>query len=397
MRLPESPLVKELTHLSPSLYEAARLCNARAAWAAFGARDRVPQSPQALLGTCLHAVVEEAHHGRFASTDNEGRRGNAQAAFDRKAKELHQAAHPLIRIKFPIPERIPYYYLFRERAAVLALGSAGRTRDEPPPMGARRGAAAPPGPLVEITLRSQDGLLFGRPDYLDPAAGEVVDYKTGSGPDDDPDGLRDGEARQLRLYVHLANERGINLRRGVVVRADGRRIPLEITEADATAEGQLARTALVAFNAKAPRGFQALATPSPDACRYCPCIPFCEAFWEAGTPTWRDASGTHVEGTVSAISKAVVQDTALMTLELAVTRGSLASPVAVVQQVPEAWVCADGAPPSNVGDVIRVVNGRLADDDGQTALIRADRVTTALWSVEAAAHEFRSSDSTGHD
>ena len=37
-----------------------------------------------------------------------------------------------------------------------------------------------------------------------------------------------------------------------------------------------------------------------------------------------------------------------------------------------------------VGDVVRVVNGRLADTASETALIRPDRLTTAVWIVRTA-------------
>lgn len=387
MRIPEQPGIKELKHLSASLYEAARVCKARAAWIAFGDRGSVPAHPRALLGTCVHAVLEEAHCGRLPPGDEEFRRAAARDAFDRKAKELYAAAHPLIRVKFPSPERIPYYYLFRERAAVLALATVAR----PNPGVATAGsggadASGLPGALAETTLRSRDGLLLGRPDYVDAAAGEVVDYKTGTGPDDDPEGLRDSEARQLRFYIHLARERGLELCRGVVVRVDGRRVALDVAEDEAAAEAQRARETLSAFNAKASAAdFKALAEPSPHACCYCPCIPFCEAFWEAATPAWLDQCGTHVEGTVAAVNRAVVQKTALITLELAAERGTVARGPAVVQQLPEKWACVDGASPPEVGDVLRVVNCRLTDDSGEATLIRPDRLTTAVWTFGSAA------------
>ena len=191
----------------------------------------------------------------------------------------------------------------------------------------------------------------------------------------------DSEARQLRLHVHLARELGLDLQKGVVVRADGRRVVLDIADADAVAEGQRAREELRAFNAEAAEGFKRLAEPSPEACRYCPCIPFCEAFWEKATAVWADQCGLHLEGTVSGVSRAVVQNTPLITLELAVARGTTAPGAAVVQQLPEKWACADGVPPPEAGDVVRVVDARLADDADDVAVIRPDRLTTALWTV----------------
>ncbi len=385
MRVPEQPAVKELKHLSPSLYEAVLACKARAAWIAFGDREAVPQHPTALLGTCVHAVVENAHSGGLPSGNHESRRAAAREIFDRKAKELYDRAHQLVHAKFVAPERIPYYYLFRERAALLALEAAARPHiARPAAADTAQGAQPSPAALVERKLSSRDGLLVGRPDYVDAGAGEVIDYKTGAGPEDDPTGLLDSEARQLRLYVHLAHELGLELKKGAVVRADGRRVELGVSDADAAAEGQRAREALRSFNAEAAEGFKRLAEPSPESCRYCPCIPFCEAFWEKATAAWADQCGTQVEGTVSSVSRAVVQNAALITLGLGVTRGTTAVGAAVVQQLPEKWACADATPPPEPGDVVRVVHCRLADGAGDVAVIRPDRLTTALWTVRRA-------------
>ncbi len=385
MRIPGQPAVKELKHLSPSLYEVVLACKARAAWVAFGEREAVPQHPTALLGTCVHAVVEDAHNGGLSRGAHESRPAEPREIFDRKARELYERAHPLIRAKFAAPERVPYYHLFRERAALVATEAAAHRQTTRPGAGvASQGAQAERTGLVETTLRSRDGLLLGRPDYLDVSAGVVVDYKTGAGPDGDPAGLRSSEARQLRLYVHLANEAGLALNKGAVVRSNGRRVELDVSEADAVAEGQRAREALRAFNARAAEGFEHLAEPSPDSCRYCPCIPFCKPFWEKATADWADQCGTHVEGTISSVSRATVQNTALITFEMAVTRGTTAPRPTVVQQLPETWACADGTPPPEAGDIVRVTNGRLGEDTEGAAVIRPDRVTTALWTVRRA-------------
>lgn len=381
MHIPEPPIVGELQYLSPSLYEATQSCKARAAWTAFGSHDDVPQHPQALLGTCVHSVVKDAHNGRLPP-GGESRQVAAREAFDRRAQELYEGSHPLLRVKFPTQERIPYYNLFRERAALLARVAPVRPyASHRPPAEPRPGSQRLHSDMFETTLRSRDGLLIGRPDFIDVSAGEVVDYKTGAGPEEDPDGLRDAEVRQLRLYVYLAREVGINLRKGSVVRADGRRVSLEITEEDAAAEGQRAREALHAFNAEAVRGFAALATPSQTACRYCPCIPFCEAFWKSADATWADQCGTHIEGAVSGMSRAVMQNTALITIELTVARGTAAPGAAVVQQLPEKWACADSAPLPIVYDVIRVVNCRLADAANGLTVFLPDRLTTAVWTA----------------
>ena len=352
---------------------------------AFGESEAVPQHPRALLGTCLHSVVADAHNGRLASGDHESRRSAARELFDRKARDLYAVAHPLVRAKFAAPERIPFYYLFRERAVLLAL--AARARGDiahAAPAAFAVGAQPKWAVLVETRLTSRDGLLVGRPDYVDSAAGEIVDYKTGAGPEEDPDGLLDSEARQLRFYVHLARELGLEFDKGAVVRSDGRRVELGVSAADAADEGQRAREALRAFNAAASETFNRIAEPAPESCRYCPCIPFCESFWEKATVDWADQCGTHIEGTVSSVSRVVMQNTALITLDLAVTRGTTAPGPAVVQQLPEGWASGDGTPAPEAGDVVRVVNCRLANEAEAVTLIRPDRLTTALWTVSRA-------------
>jgi hypothetical protein len=81
----------------------------------------------------------------------------------------------------------------------------------------------------------------------------------------------------------------------------------------------------------------------------------------------------------------VVQGVALLTLKMTVERGTAARGRAVVQQVPEAWTTADGGPAPAPGDLLRLVNCRLSDTAGPEALLRADRLATALWTVASEA------------
>jgi len=383
MRIPEQPDVRELKHLSASLYEALLVCEARAAWLAFGDRQMVPQHPKALLGTCVHAVLERGYNGALSGSEDEIRAA-AREAFDQKAKELYDRAHPLVRAKFTAPERIPYYYLFRERAALLALETT------PPMAAAGRGLVSgsdvhrPPALLIETTLRSRDGLLVGRPDHVDTAAGEVVDFKTGTSADDGASEISDSEARQLRFYVHLGRDAGLALTRAAIIRGDGSRLKLDVPEADATAEGEKARDVLRSFNARVDDGFQQLAEPSPEACRHCPCVPFCEPFWRNVDPAWIDLSSTCLEGTISQVHTATVQGTELLTVDVAVSRGNIAPGIATLQQLPLTWACGDGSPIPEAGDVIRIVGARVSDTPEGPTLILPDRIATTFWTVRRA-------------
>jgi hypothetical protein len=381
MRVPDAPGVTPLQHLSPSVYEALFRCRALAAWAAFGDRGTLPQHPKAFLGVCLHGVVEDAHNGRLAGSDGEGRPAAARNLFDERARFLYDHAHPLIRVKFSSPERLPYYNLFRERAALEAAASAERIE-----RGVPSANATQPAPelrlYAEKKLLSRDGLLVGRPDLIDAVAQEVVDYKTGAPQDEAVDAVSEAEARQLRLYVHLAQDNGLPVSRAVVARPDGRCASIDVSREEANAEGRRARDLLAKYNSGAGVAFSEAAQPSPESCRFCPCIPLCEAFWRAASPTWEDQCGVQLEGHVAAVEESTVQGMKLMTLRVQVQRGTVAAGEAFVEQIPEAWTTADGSNPPREGAVVRIVHARRAGDD-VPPVIRVDRTATSVWTGAA--------------
>ncbi len=381
MRVPRAPGVAPLQQLSPSIYEALLLCKARAAWAAHGDRSAVPQHPKALLGVCLHSVVEDAHNGRLAGLDGEALLTVARELFERRARSLYEQAHPLVRAKFSSPERLPYFNLYRERATLEAVATAKRLERVAPVVDAPETA-----PLVrlqaETKLVSSDGLLVGRPDLIDIAAQEVVDYKTGAVPDEAVDAVSAAEAQQLRLYVHLALDNSIPVSRAVIARADGRRASIDVSKEEAEAEGRRARELLAEYNSSAGEAFEKAARPSPENCSFCPCIPFCEAFWRTASPAWAEQCGVHLEGPVSAVEESTIQGMKLMTLRVEVQRGTVDAGDTFVEQIPEVWATADGADPPCEGNVVRVVHGRLAAD-APPQVIRVDRTATSVWTAAA--------------
>ena len=381
MRLPPAPDIKPLKQLSPSVYEALIRCKGRAAWVAHGDRSVLPQHPKALLGTCLHSVVEEAHKGGLASApDEQTRLSLARELFDRRARALYENAHPLVRAKFGAPDRIPYYNIYRERAALEAIASARRIDHA-----AATGALQPTNLLhlhAERRLVSRDGLLLGRPDLIDAAAQEVVDYKTGASLDEAVGAVSPAEARQLRLYVHLALDNGIPVSRAVIARADGRRAVIDVSKEEAEAEGRRARELLAEYNNAAGSSFDNAARPSPENCCFCPCIPFCDAFWRAASSAWGEQCGVHLEGRVRSVEQSTMQGIKLMTLGVEAGRGTVSAGDTFVEQIPEAWITADGAAVPREGDTVRVVHGRLA---GETPpqVVRVDRTATSLWTAAA--------------
>lgn len=380
MQIPQQPELKPLRQLSPSVYEALLRCKSRAAWAAYGGRGVVPQHPKALLGMCLHKVVEEAHAGAIDSTlDTQARLAVARDLFDRYAKSLYEQAHPLVRAKFSAFNRLPYYNLYRERAALEALVSVDR-------VGQAAAVANVPQPADSLRLHaerrlvSSDGLLVGRPDLIDVAAHEVVDYKTGAPLDEGADAVSPSEARQLRLYVHLALDSGIQVSRAVIARADGRRAAIGVSKEDADAEGRRARELLAEYNDAAGGSFDTAASPSMENCCLCPCIPFCNAFWQAASPAWKEQCGVHLEGRVRSVEQATMQGMNLMTLRVETVRGTVGAGDTFVEQIPEAWIAADGADVPREGDTVRIVHGRLTGDV-LPPVVRVDRTATSVWTA----------------
>lgn len=382
MRTPHTPTVSRFKQLSPSIYEAALHCKARAVWMVHGDRQSVPYHPKALLGICLHGVVEDAHNGKLNGLGGSGLLEAARALFDQRASALYERVHPLLRAKFSSPPKIPYYHLYRERAAAEAAVIGGRVSGSPQITSA---GAAPSAPQqqVEEKLTSKDGLLVGRPDFIDRQAAEVVDYKTGAAPEEAPDGVSEAEARQLRLYVHLAHENGLAVSRAVVARADGRRALMNISNADASKEGQQAREVLMELNNAAGKTFEEVATPSVNACSQCSCIAFCEPFWRTAAADWMERIGLHLEGRVTTVEESTVQGIELVTVHLEVQRGTLSSSHASIEHIPKTWLTVDGSPVPHESEVVRIIFGRLTGA-GEPAVIRVDRAATSIWTVAPA-------------
>ena len=374
MLVPTPPIIQKIKRISPTLYDAAMKCMARAAWLAGGDRKLLPAHPRALLGISVHAVLERARTGGIAAGSDDARRADAESLFDQKMRELFAASHPLLHAKFDGPDRLPFYNLFRARAAQMAVdATVGSQRSGQPVLRAATG-----GVTVEAALVSKDGRVAGRADVLDAANATVVDYKTGVAANSGA--VTDSEARQLRLYAHLANENGIAITRGVIERADRTRAEVHISPQQAAEEGRRARGVLDSYNQHAGEPFHRAASPSPDACRFCPCIPFCEAFWKSGELGWSGQCGTHVEGVVESVEGA-----ALVSINLNVTRGTAVRGAAVVTRLSRDWLTVSGGALPEPQQTVRVTDAAYVEESGAPAVFRADRITTVVWMLPSEA------------
>jgi hypothetical protein len=281
-----------------------------------------------------------------------------------------------LRVKFDSPDRLPFYYLLEARAAQMAVELAcGLTQQRTP--AAERGRPPPRRNTAEATLTSADRRVTGRLDFLDQANKRVVDYKFGvSG---ETEQISESEARQLKLYAFLAAENGIAIDAGVIERGDRTRLQLPISHDDAVEEGRRAEDALDSFNTLAGSKFEDVASPSRENCRFCPCIPFCEAFWSRSDPEWSPECGIHIEGVVASVD----EGEELLSIHLQVTRGTGRQGDAVVTRLSKDWLVFDGSQVPPDGHTIRITDATYVADSANPAVFRADRLATAVWTIPA--------------
>ncbi len=391
MDLPPLPSLRPLDSISPSFYNSALVCKAKAAWQRFGNRDLMPVSTGAILGSCFHTIMEMGNRGRLGQGSAASEQ--AKTAFDEAARRLFSAAHPLVRLKFSSAEKIPFYFQRRARAVALAVqasaaisarGLAVPSQSGVTPQTSVRSAST----IVEQRLQSQDGTIAGRLDLLDRDNAKVTDYKSEHAPKDAISGLTEPEIHQLRLYAYLARENGHTPTHAAIVRGDGSEAQIEVSADNANQEAQLAKTLREEFNQAVAAGhsFVDLAIPSSANCHGCPCIPFCEPFWNAALPDWEPACGTNAEGEIIECRDAHMPGTALKTISIDCRHGSAPRGTLTVEQIPLQWLCLGSTVPT-VGSNIRIVLAARPAGDPPKMVLRVDRKkSTTIWNAPAHAN-----------
>lgn len=385
MHLPLPPSPQPIQAISPSLYEAMRHCRARAVWARFGPRQVIPDVPNAVLGTSFHRVMEAAAERRLPPHSQVEARG----LFDAEAQRIFEGAHPLLRNKYPTKAHLPNYFLQRERVALAALRLSSSIPPVPPGVAAPASQPASPawaGSPAEQLLSSQDGQLRGKIDFLNVAAHEVVDYKAGIVFQGSASEVSDRERRQLSFYAYLAQERGVMVQKGTIIRSNGQAASIQISPQDALSVAQDARNTLAEYNRAVGSGstFHDLGQPSKEACWFCPCIPFCEKFWEFRKPDWAEFQGFgwHLQGLISQASESDLQGLRVLTMTLSNCTGtSIPDGAAVtIEQIPIPWITPNPETAPNQGQVVRVVHARRPDE-ANSQLFRADKALSTVWQL----------------
>lgn len=374
MKIPDAPQIDRLPSISPTLFESARVCMARAAYQRFSDRSAILPHPSQLLGIVYHQLMEDATFGRIRGDGIAERVRAGRALFDAAMERLYASSHPLLRAKFQSAVDLPHYALFRERASQKGAAIAAEFAEDE---GAGSSLSLPRDGRVESELFSRDGQVRGRPDLVLSSQRSVVDYKAGSATGVDADGLKDSEKRQLLLYGYLLAENGIVVDKGIIERGNGLVAQLAISVEASELVADAARTALAEFNEVVPMGLEALATPSSLACAGCNAKPQCGAFWKAAREDWADEVGIHAEGLVTDINTTSLNGVEVATMRLEIEAGTVRRGSGAIEQVPVIWMLIGAMAPPASGDRLRIVDAKLAIAD--PVVLRADKTMTAVW------------------
>jgi hypothetical protein len=103
-------------------------------------------------------------------------------------------------------------------------------------------------------------------------------------------------------------------------------VPVDVDPAEAEAIADHVRGAFDRYSDAVAQGdVAAIATPSAEACRFCPFSTHCDAFWQAAVDSWADAGVASASGEVIAITSS----NGFATLSLESRAGTLHGHVAV--------------------------------------------------------------------
>jgi RecB family exonuclease len=268
--------------------------------------------PKAWLGTAYHAVLEGAASSGGAAA--------YEAAWLDAINEQHDRAgqHPLDQ-RFGPPERWPGYHLIRAMALLRAQEVGSRSSST-----GRAGASEGGEVAREQWLSGAGGRLVGRPDLVRGDA--VIDYKTGDIHErGDSSAAKASYVRQLQIYAFLVNERtGRWPARGVLLPMEGPPLEVELEPAACERAAAEAVSLLDQYNRKIEAGVSStsFASPSPDACRWCPYQVLCPAFWTAAAESWSDQIGAAAIGGPASAAPRPIHGGAALALSVTADEGT---------------------------------------------------------------------------
>jgi hypothetical protein len=285
---------------SPTLAETMHHCLLRAGFSRCTQLEPfLLGNTKAWLGTAYHKVMEKLPSIMGAGGDPIA---NADAVWNQEIARLEQEAgsHPLNARFGPAVSWKGYFLVqatLRLRIAEAVQGSsAGLPGASSSPVPARR----------EVEITASQGKVRGKIDMI--RGGDLIDYKTGSVLEEDEIGgasvVKPAYVRQLRIYAWLVHSStGKWVKRGLLYPLAGGPVEVPIDPVECEKEAADAVALLDAYNAAiaAATSTTAMASPSPEVCRWCPFKPFCPAFWSAVNPSWSgQLDGEAIRGVVTA-------------------------------------------------------------------------------------------------
>ena len=307
--LPQELFVGTLERVSPSRFLSLKRCALQAIWSRLH-EPLLPKWPAARLGTVAHQLIEEVGYGKHGAG-----REDLEQAWETlvEAQEREMKDSWLERNLVPLSESARDYHVRKYRALDRAFEAAQFFEEADITDSSGSGGR-------ERWVQSKDGKAGGKIDLVAETDRGIVlrDYKTGqvfeNGSVDDPAGeqVKEDYQIQLKLYAALSHEQhgqwpvALEV---VPVGGSPHRIPftpddcedllreavklLEETNqqvSEAQAEG-MSHAALL----------RRLASPTPEACKFCAFRPACPAYWKEREHTGRSNWPSDVAGKVTSL------------------------------------------------------------------------------------------------
>jgi RecB family exonuclease len=377
MTAPVSLPLLPLQRISPSRFTALKECALREIWRATKQPALLPSSPAAQLGTVIHQLLAEAGSGRLAD--------GATAELEQRWSELVQAVEaslqqsPLEKSLLPLQRTVPDFEVRRRRAWRKAAELA-QTATTPVRTGGKSRFA------FEVWVETADGSVGGAIDHvLETAGGAVLrDYKSGQLLQPaEPHGkatLKEEYQTQLKLYAALFHARFGRwpVRLEIMpLQGDAHAVELSPSEcsellAEATRMRQQINAAILRNSAT---GFEALAAPSPKACRYCSFRPACPAYHQTRQQQLDQSWPQDLWGRVTQINQLGNER-----FSMRLTAASHLSSLVQIRSLTPDFARYPGLRNLKAEDAIAVYNLRKSDS---TAAF-AETVTTALYPLAVA-------------
>jgi hypothetical protein len=299
-----------------------RLCNLRVGISkAAGSSLHILGNPKAWLGTAYHEILEKLQ-------DADPREETLGSAIDRLWTQAIQrqhdriSLHPLDR-RFGRPETWPGYNVAKACVALRARELISDTTAPDVRIESTRSLEM----VREREFTAFDGRLTGRPDLI--RSKEVIDYKSGVITEFDEttqtEIVKAAYVRQLRIYGFLVKETlGWWPHRGILLPLAGPAVDVVLKPTECTQDATEAISLLKVYNARLRSGgsADALASPSPSVCKWCPFKIICPAFWRTASSAWSgQLDGAAVEGVLDEPPRPIHAGAAV-TISVQVEKGS---------------------------------------------------------------------------